>query len=448
MELLYPRCCGSDVHKSSITACVLLTQAGKAVKHIRRFGCTTHELRELVAWLREFGVEHVAMESTEVYWKPVWNVLEGHFQIVLANAQHIKAVPGRKTDTKDCQWVAELLQHGLLRASYIPSVMIRDLRDLTRGRTSLSQEHSRIASRIQKVLEDANIKLASVASNALGKSGRAMLEAIIGGEESSERLADLALGHLRLKIPQLQTALEGQVRDHHRFLLRSLLRQLQFVEAEIELLDARLDQIGRERLDLAEALDRWITVPGVDRVAAWSFIAEMGIDVTQFSTAAHLASWAGVCPGKNDSAGKRISSKPRKGSPWLRRMACQSAWAVARTKNTYLSAQFRRLAARRGRKCAVIAFAHSILVIGYHLQRTRCTYADLGSCFDRLHADGEAISREAAGKPRAFGDTSTPLRLTGVFSREKAGLRSGCCTLPCYRRAHGPDKKETGNEEG
>jgi transposase len=389
MEVLYPRCCGLDVHKSSITACVLLAQTGKPQKHIRRFGSTTRELLELVAWLREFGVEHVAMESTGVYWKPVWNVLEGQCQIVLANAQHIKAVPGRKTDTKDCQWIAELLQHGLLRASYIPSVMIRDLRDLTRARTSLSQEHSRIASRIQKVLEDANIKLASVASNALGKSGRAMLEAIIGGEESPERLADLALGHLRLKIPQLQTALEGRVRDHHRFLLRSLLRQLQFLEAEIELLDGRLDQIGREHLDLAEALDRWITVPGVDRVAAWSFIAEMGIDVTQFPTAAHLASWAGVCPGNNESAGKRISSKTRKGSPWLRRMACQSAWAAARTKNTYLSAQFKRLAARRGRKCAIIAVAHSILVIGYHLQRQRCTYADLGSSyFDRLHADG------------------------------------------------------------
>jgi len=308
---------------------------------------------------------------------------------VLANAQHIKAVPGRKTDTKDCQWIAELLQHGLLRASYIPSVLIRDLRDLTRARTSLSQEHSRIASRIQKVLEDANIKLASVASNTLGKSGRAMLEAIIRGEESSERLADLALGHLRAKIPQLQAALEGQVRDHHRFLLRSLLRQLEFLETEIALLDARLDQIGREHLDLADALDRWITVPGVDRVAAWSFIAEMGTDVAQFPSAAHLASWAGVCPGNNESAGKRISSKTRKGSPWLRRMACQSAWAAARTKNTYLSAQFKRLAARRGRKCAIIAVAHSILVIGYHLQRTRCTYTELGSSyFDRLHADG------------------------------------------------------------
>ena len=389
MEVLYPRCCGLDVHKSSITACVLIAQAGKPLKHIRRFGSTTSELRELVVWLREFGVEHVAMESTDVYWKPVWNVLEGHFQIVLANAQHIKAVPGRKTDTKDCQWIAELLRHGLLRASYIPSVLIRDLRDLTRARTSLSQEHSRIASRIQKVLEHANIKLASVASNTLGKSGRAMLGAIIDGEERSEPLADLALCHLRSKIPQLQTALEGQVRDHHRFLLRNLLRRLQFLEAEIALLDARFDQIGREHLDLADALDRWISVPGVDRVAAWSFIAEMGPDVVQFPSAAHLASWAGVCTGNNESAGKRLSSKTRKGSPWLRRMACQSAWAAARKKNTYLSVQFKRLAARRGRKCAVIAVGHSILVIGYHLQRKCCTYADLGSSyFDRLHADG------------------------------------------------------------
>jgi len=315
MEVLYPRCCGLDVHKSSITACVLIAQSGKPQRHIRRFGCTTRELRELVVWLHEFGVEHVAMESTGVYWKPVWNVLESHFQIVLANAQHIKAVPGRKTDVKDCQWIAELLRHGLLRGSFIPPLVIRDLRDLTRARTSLSQEHSRVANRVQKVLEDANLKLASVASNTLGKSGRAILTAIIGGEENCERLADLALGHLRAKIPQLQAALEGQVRDHHRFLLQSLLRQLSFIETEIELLDARLDQLGQQHPDLAEALNRWVTVPGVDRVAAWSLIAEMGIDCNQFPSAAHLASWAGVCPGNNESAGKRISSKIRKGSP-------------------------------------------------------------------------------------------------------------------------------------
>jgi transposase len=223
----------------------------------------------------------------------------------------------------------------------------------------------------------------------LGKSGRAILQAIVEGEESAERLADLALGHLRIKIPQLQAALEGRVRDHHRFLLQSLLRQLHFIETEITLLDTRLEQLEKEHVELGEALSRWITIPGVDRVAAWSFIAEMGTDMTQFPTAAHLASWAGVCPGNNESAGKRISSKVRKGSPWLRRMACQSAWAAARTKNTYLSAQFKRLAARRGRKCAIIAVAHSVLVIGYHLQRRCCTYADLGSnYFDRLHAEG------------------------------------------------------------
>src|SRR6516225_1550220 len=397
MEVLYARCCGLDVHKSSITACVLITQAGKPQKQIRRFGATTHELRELVAWLQEFGVEHVAMESTGVYWKPVWNVLEGQFQIVLANAQHIKAVPGRKTDTKDCQWIAELLQHGLLRASYIPSVLIRDLRDLTRMRASLSQEASRIASRIQKVLEDANIKLASVASNTLGKSGRAMLEAIIRGEESSERLADLALGHLRAKIPQLQIALEGQVRDHHRFLLRSLLRQLQFLEAEIALLDARLDQIGREHLELADALDRWITVPGVERVAAWSFIAEMGTDVAQFPSAAHLASWAGICPGNNESAGKRKSGKITKGDVWLRAALTEAAHAVSHAKNTYLSSQYHRLAARRGKKRAIIAVAHSILRIVFHLLAHDCEYVDLGSRYleerDRQQIERSLVRR-------------------------------------------------------
>jgi transposase len=271
MEVLYERCCGLDVHKSSITACVLLDPQHKPQKHLQRFGCTTRDLVDLVRWLKSFGIQQVAMESTGVYWKPVWNVLEEHFQMVLANAQHIKAVPGRKTDMKDCQWIAELLRHGLLRGSYVPSLVIRDLRDLTRTRATLSQEQSSVGSRIQKVLESANIKLSSTASNTMGKSGRAMLDAIVSGEHSAERLADLALGKLRSKIPQLQRALEGRIRDHHRFLLDSLLRQFRFLEAEIKALDLRLEYLGEQHKELADAVARWITVPGVERVAVWAF---------------------------------------------------------------------------------------------------------------------------------------------------------------------------------
>ena len=389
MEVLYERCCGLDVHKSSITACVLLDPQHKPQKHLQRFGCTTRDLVDLVRWLKSFGIQQVAMESTGVYWKPVWNVLEEHFQMVLANAQHIKAVPGRKTDMKDCQWIAELLRHGLLRGSYVPSLVIRDLRDLTRTRATLSQEQSSVGSRIQKVLESANIKLSSTASNTMGKSGQAMLDAIVSGEHSAERLADLALGKLRSKIPQLQQALEGRIRDHHRFLLDSLLRQFRFLEAEIKALDLRLEHLGEQHKELADAVARWITVPGVERVAAWAFVAEVGTDMAQFPSAAHLASWAGLCPGNHESAGKRLSGKSRKGSPWLRRMACQSAWAAVRTKNCYLSAQFKRLTARRGNKRAIIAVAHSLLVIGYYLQTNCCVYQDLGgNYFDRLHAEG------------------------------------------------------------
>jgi transposase len=332
MEVLYERCCGIDVHKSSVAVCILLEQKHKPQKHLRRFGCTTQDLRELAEWLRSFDVRHVAMESTGVYWKPVWNVLEEHFHMVLANAQHIKAVPGRKTDMMDCQWIAELLRHGLLRGSYVPPLLVRDLRDLTRTRTTLSQEQSRISSRIQKLLESANIKLASTVTHTMGKSGQAILDAIVSGEDSPEQLAGLALGKLRSKIPQLQLALDGRIRDHHRFLLDSLLRQYRFLEAEIQALDARLQHLGEQHRQLADAVDRWITVPGVERVAAWTLVAEIGSDMTAFPSAAHLASWAGLCPGNHESAGKRLSGKSRNGSPWLRRMACQSAWAAGRTK--------------------------------------------------------------------------------------------------------------------
>jgi transposase len=285
MDVLHSRCCGLDVHKSSITACILLREAGRVQKHQRRCGAMTQDLQELAEWLRQFGVTQVAMESSGVYWKPVWNILEGQFTVVLANAQHIKNVPGRKTDQKDAEWIAQLLQYGLLRASYVPCEIIRDLRDLTRMRASLSQEGSRISSRIQKVLEDANIKLASVATNVLGTSGRAMLEDIITGEDDPEHLASLALGHLRVKIPQLKLALAGKVRSHHRFLLRRLLDQVQFVEHEIALLDERLEEIAQQRPELSQAVARWDTIPGIDQVAAGALLAEIGDNMAQFPTA-------------------------------------------------------------------------------------------------------------------------------------------------------------------
>jgi len=389
MEVLYSRCCGLDVHKASVSACVLVREGTRTKKTYGRFGTMTHDLNELACWLHELGVTHVAMESTGVYWKPVWNVLEGQFHLLLVNAQHVKNVPGRKTDVKDSEWIAELLQHGLLHPSFVPETRIRDLRDLTRARASLSEEASRIVNRIQKVLEDANVKLASVATNTVGKSGQAMLDALVLGEDDAEKLAELALGHLRAKIPQLRLALEGQVRDHHRFLLERLLMQWRFLLGEIAVIDRRLEQIGGHEPELMAAVARWVTVPGIDRVAAWSLVAEIGVSMTQFPTAAHLASWAGVCPGNHESAGKRLRGTMRKGSPWLRRMACQSAWAAARTKNTYLSAQFRRLASKRGKRRAIMAVAHTILVIGYHLQKNRCHYQDLGGdYFDRLDAVG------------------------------------------------------------
>src|SRR5262252_2530939 len=407
MEVFYTRYCGLDVHKSTITACVRLHDGGgKARKIVRRFGAMTSDLRAMANWLMEQGVAHVAMESTGVYWKPVWNILEGQFTLVLANAQHVKNVPGRKTDTKDSEWLAELLQHGLLAGSFVPPRLIRDLRDLTRTRASLTQESSRIASRIQKVLEDANIKLASVASDTLGKSGQAMLAAMIAGQDDPEQLADLALGTLRGKIPQLRRALEGLIRDHHRFLLERLLVQWRFVERETELIDQRLEQIGIEETEIAEAVARWDTVPGVDRIAAWGLVAEMGMDMEQFPSARHAASWGGVCPGNHESAGKRLGGRTRKGNPWLRRILGQSAWAAARTKNTYVAVQFRRLAAKRGRKRAIVAVGHSLLVTGYYVLRKRCLYPDLGAdYFDRIN--GEGLKRYLVKRLESLGQKVT-----------------------------------------
>ena len=384
MQVVHEVCCGLDVHKKSVTACVLWASGRR--KQIRAFGTFTRELLELGDWLRACGVTHVAMESTGVYWKPVWNLLEGQFEVLLVNAQHIKAVPGRKTDQKDSEWIADLLQHGLLQASFVPPTPIRELRDLTRYRASLAQEINRIANRIQKVLEDANIKLASVATDTLGASGRAMLEAIIHGEQDSQRLAEMSRGLLRNKIPELRQALEGRVTAHHRFLLRELLDHHYFVESKMQ----RIEQEVAERLGPFQSeVARLCTIPGVDRVTAWGLLAEIGLNMNQFPDAQHLASWAGLCPGSHESAGKRKSGKIRKGSLWLRRCLCQGAWAVSTKKNNYLSALYRRLAARRGTKRATIAVAHNLLVIAYYILRDGTCYRDLGpDYFDRLNPEG------------------------------------------------------------
>jgi len=384
MQVVHEVCCGLDVHKKTVTACVLWAVGRR--RQIREFGTFTRELLELADWLRSSGVTHVALESTGVYWKPVWNLLEGQFEVLLVNAQHIKAVPGRKTDQKDSAWIADLLQHGLLRPSFVPPTPTRELRDWTRYRASLVQEINRIANGIQKVLEDANIKLASVATDALGASGRAMLEAMVKGEQDSQRLAEMSRGLLRNKIPELQQALEGRVTGHHRFLLRELLDHLYFVESKIR----RIEQEVEERLrPFQSEMARLCTIPGVDRVTAWGLLAEIGWNRKQFPDAQHLASWAGLCPGSHESAGKRKSGKIRKGSLWLRRCLCQAAWAVSTKKNNYLSALYRRLATRRGVKRATIALAHNLLVIAYYILRDQTCYQDLGpDYFDRLNPEG------------------------------------------------------------
>jgi transposase len=386
MEPIYPCCAGLDVHKDTVVACLRrIDPAGKARKEVRTFGTMTRDLIALSDWMADEGVTHVAMESTGVYWKPIFNILEGRFHVLLVNAQHIKQVPGRKTDVKDCEWIAQLLQHGLLRGSFIPNRPLRDLGDLTRQRVQLLAERTAVVNRIQKVLEDANIKLASVASDILGASGRAMLQALIGGEGDPARLAELAQRRLRGKIPQLRVALHGAVTEHHRFLLRLLMDQLRHLEDWIEQLGARIEEV---MAPLAEEVRRLTTIPGVEARAAQNILAEIGPDMGQFPTAGHLASWAGVCPGNDESAGKRRSGQATKGNHWLRQAVVQSAWAAARSKDTYLSAHYRRLAARRGKKRAVLALGHTLLVIIYHMLRDGADYADLGPDYlDRLQSE-------------------------------------------------------------
>src|SRR5439155_25333874 len=385
MEILHQRCCGLDVHKDRVMACVLIRESPREHKRkeVREFGTMTRDLLQLADWLRDRGVKHVAMEATGVYWKPVWNILEGEFEVVLVNAQHIKRVPGRKTDVKDCEWIAELLQHGLVQASFVPPAEVRELRDLTRYRATLVEEGARVVNRIEKVLEDANLKLASVMTDILGVSGRAILASIVREEEDPERLAEMARCRLRAKLPALREALRGRVTEHHRFLLRRLLEHVRFVESEIAKLEER---IAEQMRPFQKEVELWSSMPGVNQVAAWSMVAELGPGLTAFPSEQHLSSWAGMCPGSDESAGKRRSGKMRKGNPWVRRMLCQVGWGAARTRGTYLSAKYHRIAARRGKERAIIAVAHNVLVIGFHLIRNQCQYYELGpDYFDQLH---------------------------------------------------------------
>lgn len=387
MEVMHRCCCGLDVHKETVVACVRRTEAdGRVGEEVRTFNATTGGLLELGDWLVGRQVTIAAMESTGVYWKPVWNLLEGRLELMLVNAREVKQLPGRKTDVKDSQWIAQLLSCGLLKRSFVPPLPQRELRDLTRTRASLLQDKSRVANRLQKVLEDANIKLGNVASDVLGVSGREMLRALIEGKQSPAQMADLARKRLRLKIPQLTAALTGKVSGHHQFMLRLLLDEIEHYEQQIAKLDERIEAV-MSPLEKT-ALTMLDEIPGVDKRAAQNVLAEIGADMSRFPSAAHLASWAGMCPGNNQSAGKRRSGRMSDGNRWLKATLNQCAWAASRKKDSYFAAQHRRIASRRGVKRATMAVAHSQLCICWELLKHGQCYQDLGrDYFERNNED-------------------------------------------------------------
>jgi transposase len=385
MEVVHAHCCGLDIHKRLIVACTIVPgERGQPRKQIRMFGAMSDDLEQLSNWLAEQGITHVAMESTASYWKPIYNVLEERFALVLVNAQHLRAVPGRKTDVKDAEWIADLLRHGLLTPSFVPDRDQRELRELVRYRTSLVQERTAAANRLQKVLEGANVKLASVASDVLGRSGREMLEALVAGQRDVSAMAELARGRLREKRPALERALAGRFGPHQRFLVAEVLAHIDFLDETIERLST---EIGERERPFEAVLNRLDTIPGVGRRTAEIIVAEVGADVRRFPTAGHLASWVGLCPGHDESAGKRRSGKTRRGNRWLRGALVEAAHSATRTK-TYLGAQFRRLKTRRGPKKAMVAVAHSILRIVYHLLLDEHPFEDMGEAyFDQRQRD-------------------------------------------------------------
>jgi len=373
VDILHPSCAGLDVHKKSVTACVTRLVDGELLKETREFDTMTGGILALADWLEQLGVRQVAMESTGVYWKPIFNLLEDRFEVMVVNAQHIKRVPGRKTDVKDAEWIAQLLQHGLLAPSFIPPPPFRELRDLTRCRTQLVRQRATVANRIQKELEDANIKLASVASDILGASGQAMIEAMIAGDDDPAELADLAKRRLREKIPQLQKAPRGRVTEHHRFVLRSFMDQVRHLDQQIARFDER---IGELTTPLAEAKTRLQTIPGVGPASAEVIVSEIGVDMSRFPTSGHLSSWAGMSPGNDESAGKRRNAKTTKGNRWLRSTLVQVAWAATHTKATGFQAMYGRWVKRMGKKKALVALGHKILVLVHKLLTTGTDYQE------------------------------------------------------------------------
>jgi transposase len=392
MEQVFERVCGLDVHKATIAACVRVPDGkGKRVQYVQTFGTTTADLLALRDWLEAHGVTHVAMESTGVYWKPVYYVLEERVTCLLVNATHVKKVPGRKTDVQDCAWLAQLLEYGLLRGSFVPPAPIRELRDLTRYRKSLIQERAREANRVHKLLEDAGIKLATVARDVLGTSGRAMLEALVQGTSDPAVLAELARGRMRAKLPALRQALAGHFRPHHAFLAIQILAHLDHLEGTVAILSERIAAILAPFADSVQRLD---TIPGVNQRTAEVLIAEIGVDMSRFPSDRHLASWTGICPGNHESAGKHKSGKTRKGNIWLRAALIEAALGATRTKNSAVAARYRRVLRHRGHRKAIVAVAHSLLVTAYHVLAHQTTYRELGAdYYDRRHT--ERLTRRA-----------------------------------------------------
>lgn len=388
MEIIYSCCCGLDVHAKTVVACLI--KHGK--KQVRTFSTMTDDLLRLSDWLVTEGCTHAAIESTGVYWKPIFNILEAVVTVVLVNAQHVKGLPGRKTDVRDCEWLCDLLRHGLVKASFIPPPEIRELRELTRYRQTLIKEQTAVSNRVLKVVESANIKIAQVASDAFGVSGRAMLKALAAGEQDTAKMAGMAQGVLKKKQPELQRALAGRLTKAQRFVLGELLARLDELEAAINRVSEQIRQEVEATPDpfVTEAVKLLQTIPGVGMRVAETIVSEIGVDMSRFASDKHLASWAGMCPGNNESAGKRKRGRTRYGNRNLKVALVQAAWAATHTKNTYLSTQYRRLAKRLGRKKALVAVGHSILVIIYHLLANRASYEELGGdYFDQRNVEAQ-----------------------------------------------------------